>query len=759
MSGALGDALASVRAGRGRSALRALGIALAAAMLAVSATVAYGLHSGFSRSANAADLPDVIARFDAVSPSLIAARIRALPDVASFSLRKEITGVELAAGSHAAGNGVVEVVAGGPRGYAIVAGHDLSGAREGVVLETGVARSWGLVPGEEIAVAGLGQERILGLSRSPENVAFPLATPRVYISEAALQARFGGRAELDRNVNLAEIWLRNPAGLDAMLVQARTTSYGLHDLSILTRSGVRVLIDEAAGIVIALLAALSLVALLTAAVMLAAAARAEVQRRLRAIGVRLALGASRAYVAAVCTCEALIVAVPAAAVGVGAGALVGAGPSDRLLALLNEAPPGAALAPALLACFALTVVIPTLLAAWPAWRAAGGAPVRLLRGAELRGRSRRRARPAAVRAGSFLRLGVRLAGARRVRLAATVCALAACSAFVLLMLALAAELGTLENDPAALGRRYQLTASLPAHAAARVRTLPGVEAAAPKYEVDALDSFSLGEVIDVIAYPHGVQGSFEDPPLVQGRADSGPDQAEVGLGLAQVLGLSPGATLALALPTGRELRLRVSGVVSSLQHDGRVAYVPAAALLAADPGAGEQLAVRLRPGASAAGVSRTLHARGASVSATGGVSSGGGALVAALRALLQAVAAVDALVVLYTLAQALALTAAERRAAIAQLRACGAGARSVRALLAGAALAVLAPAVVIGVALERLLLGPAIAHIAAGYAVLALGAGAKDLAILLAGLIALAGAAVTWVAARALAEPVARGLA
>lgn len=757
MSGALRDALASVRAARGRSALRVLGIALAAAMLAVAATVAYGLRTGFSRSADAADLPDVIARFDAVPASALAARIRALPDVASFSLREEVTNVELAAEAHAASNGVVEVVGGGPRGYALVAGHDLSSGTEGVVLEAGVASAWGLRPGDGIAVGGLGEERILGLVRSPENVAFPLATPRLYVSRARLRARFGGA--LEPTVDLAEIWLRDPAELDTVLVQARTTSYGLHDLSIVTRSGVRVLIDEAAGIVIALLAALSLVALLTAAAMLSASARAEVQRRLRAIGVRRALGASRAYVAAVCALEALIVAVPAAAVGTTAGALVSAGPSDRLLALLNETGPGVALAPPLAACFVLTVAIPVLLAAWPAWRAAGGAPVALLRGAELRSRRRRGARSRRAPRGGLLHLGARLAGARRVRLASTVASLAACSAFVLLMLALAGELGTLENDPSALGRRYQLSASLPPTAAARVRALPSVEAVAPRYELDALDSFSLQELVDVIAYP-GDQDTFEDPPLLQGRpAGAAAGQAEVGLGLAQVLGLGPGSTLALALPSGRELRLRVAGVVSSLQHDGRIAYVPAGALLAADPGAPEQLAVRLRPGASTAAVSARLSALGASVSAGRGVSSGGGALVAALRALLRAVAAVDALVCLYTLAQALALTAAERRAAIAQLRACGAGARSVRALLAGAALAVLVPATLAAAALERLLLGPAIAHIAAGYAALALGAGVGDLALLVVCLVLIAGAAVAWVGARAMAEPVTRGLA
>jgi ABC-type antimicrobial peptide transport system permease subunit len=757
VSGALREALAGVRSRRGRVALSALGIALAAAMLAVAVTVGYELRTGFSRSAQAAHLPDVIARFDAQPADAIARRIGALPDVAAYSLREEVTNVGLSAGSHSAENGVVEVIDGGPRGYAVVAGHDISSAPGSVMLEQGVARAWGLAPGETIGVAGLGRERIAGLAQAPDNVAYPLATPRLYVSLAALRAHGGLR---EPRVDLAEIWLRDPAQLNTVLVQARLSSYGLRDLSIVTREGVRVLIDEAAGIVIALLVALSLVALATATVMLAASARAEVQRRLRAIGIHRAIGASRGYVALVSALEALIVAVPAAALGVVVGALLSAGPSARLLALLNEATAGMVVALPLAGCFVVAVAIPTLAGAWPAWRATGQPTAELLRGAELRRGARRRRRrwTAGHRIFGVAGLGARLVTARRVRLASTLAMLAVSSAFVLLMLALASELSTLSNDPAALGKRYQLTVSLPASAAGRVRRLPGVAAAAPRYELSALDSFSLGEVIDVIAYP-GSAGYFEDPPLVAGRRPRGPDAADVGAGLAEVLGLEVGSTLALALASGSEMRVRVSGIVSSLQHEGRIAYVSAAALLAQDPAAPEQLAVRLQPGASASALASRLGSEGVSASSSSTATGKGQTLVGALSALLRAIAIVDGLVCLYTLLQALALTANERRGAIALLRACGAGSRSVRTLLAGAALAVLVPAALAGIVLERLLLGPAMAAIAAGYASLPLQAGAAEIAILLAGLAVLASGAVWWVARRAGGEPIARGLA
>jgi ABC-type lipoprotein release transport system permease subunit len=353
---------------------------------------------------------------------------------------------------------------------------------------------------------------------------------------------------------------------------------------------------------------------------------------------------------------------------------------------------------------------------------------------------------------------VRLATARRARLVATLASLAACASFVLLMLALIAELNTLVNDPAAIGRRYQLTAAVPASAAPEVRALPGVAAAAPRYEVNALDSFALGESIDVIAFS-GDHTIFEDPSLLSGRRLRGSGEAEVGSGLAQVLGLGVGSTLALALPSGHELRLRVSGIVSALEHDGRMAYVPGSALLGAEPSAPEQLAVRVAHGASAQAVAARLHAEGSPATISRGLAGSGRTLVDALRALFIVVAAIDGLVCLYALVQALLAIVNERRSAIAVLRACGAGVRSVGAVLAGSTLAVLAPAAVVAIALERLVLGPAMARIAAGYASLALGADTTQILALLGGLAVLAGAAVWWVAARVSSMPISRELA
>jgi ABC-type antimicrobial peptide transport system permease subunit len=723
-------------------------------MLVAALVVSDSLGFGFDRAAKAADLPDIIVRFNPESSSRVAQHITALPDIAAYSLRQEVTSVSLQAGNQFAGNGDVEVVGAGPHGYAIVAGRDLSTRPGEVIVEQGLADAWGLKLGSTLDINGLGEQRIVGFSESPDNVSYPLAVPRVYVSAAALGARFG--AQPNPQVNLAEIWLRDPANLNEVLVQARATSYGLQGLRFVTRSGVRVLLDQAAGIVIDLLVALSLIALATAGVLLAASARAEVQRRLRAIGVRRAVGASRGHLALVQALESLFVAAPAATLGAVAGVLATYGPTDRLLVLLNEPAPGLALAPALIAAWLAAIAIPVLAAAWPAWRASGRPPVALLRGAELGQGHGGSGRFAAPRAGLTV-LGARLAGARRTRLIATAATLGFSTAFVLLMLALASALNSLETDPGALGKRYQLTANLPASAAAHVTTIPGVQAAAPRYETQAVDSFSLGETIDVIAYP-GDHTIFEAPPLVSGRRLRGEHEAEVGLGLSQALGLNPGATLAIQLDSGAELRLRVAGVVSSLDDDGRVAYVPAGALLAADPSAGdeEELAVRLKPGANASAVTAAL---GPSATPATGAIGRGVPLVAVLRSILRAVAIVDGLVCLYALIQACALTVQERRRTVSVLRAFGAGGSAVRRLLTGAVIALVLPAAILGIVLERLVLGPALARLAASYVTLSLGASGLEIAVVLVGLVLAGAVAVVWVAHQTTRENVITGMA
>jgi ABC-type antimicrobial peptide transport system permease subunit len=772
------EARQGLRARRRRPVLTGIGIALAAAMLSAAVVVSYGLGTGFDRAASAAHLPDLIVRFNGVSADSVARRITALPDIAGYSLRTEVTDTTVSAGGQFRDDAIAEVVnPGRDQGYAVVAGHDLSGTGREVLLEPAFAQAWRVKIGSSFDVAGLGPERVVGFAEAPDNVGFPLAKPRYYIS----RAQFG--ADPNPQVNLAEIWLRNPVYLNEVLVQARATSFGLQDIQFATRSAVRTLLDQAAGIVIDLLVALSLIALVTAGVMLAASARAEVQRRLGAIGVRRAVGTTRGQVVLAQVVEGLIVAVPAATVGVAAGTLATDASTNRLLTLLNEPGPGWSLALPLLGAWVAAVALPVAGAAWPAWRATAGPVVALLRGADVASRTRGGWRPAILgtdaarhaassaaaprpalsrhavpAAAGLTALGARLVAARRSRLVATGLTLGLSTAFVLLMLALASTLSSLETDPSALGKRYQLTTYLPPSSVRQVRRVPGVAAVAPRYEDQAADSFSLGETIDVVGYP-GNHTEFEAPPLVSGHRLRGPDEAEVGLGLADALGLNDGSTLALAFSSGDELRLRVAGIVSSLDHDGRIAYIPARAMLSADPDAPSSLAIVLRSGANAAAVSSALAALGGEPTVATGATARGVPLVDVLRTILRAIAIVDGLVCLYALVQACALTVQERRRTVAVVRACGAGPGAVRRLLLGAALALVVPAAIVGVLLERLVLGPALSHLAENYATLSLTAGSTEVLITLAGLALAAGVAVAWVSHQASRESVVEGLA
>ncbi|MGH2893710.1 MAG: FtsX-like permease family protein, partial [Solirubrobacteraceae bacterium] len=294
-------------------------------MLSTAVVLADGLGNGFTRAAHAADLPDIIVRFDPQSLDRVSRRVRALPDIAAFSTRTEFTNVDIAANGHRSGRASAEVVGPGRRGYAIVAGRDVSSVYGEVVVERGVAQAWQLAVGDTLEIRGVGPQRVVGLGEAPDDVGYPLGVPRFYLSQTAIDARFG--RDPNPRVDVAEIWLRDPRFLNEVLVQARTSSFGLRGIRLITRSGVRVLLDQAAGIVIDLIVALSLFALATAAVMLAASARAEVQRRLHAIGVGRAVGASRAHLVTVQSLEAATVAVPAATVGVLAGLLAAVGPS------------------------------------------------------------------------------------------------------------------------------------------------------------------------------------------------------------------------------------------------------------------------------------------------------------------------------------------------------------------------------------------------------------------------------------------------
>jgi ABC-type lipoprotein release transport system permease subunit len=774
MTFALRTAWASLRGQPGRSVLTAIGIAAAGLVLGVALTVAYALSTGFDRAAQRSDLPTIVARFADEDVPDVDRAVRDLPNLEAASYRFERTGIRLAARGHTLDQGVLQVVR-GRRGYAVVEGRDVRPDGAEVVVERGLAREWGLRVGDRLRVGRLGSNRIVGISVAPDNVAFPLAsTARVTVSEPALLRRFGARPGERFPINMVLLWARDESRSDVLVSAARQSSFGLRQLRFLTRTGVEALVGQAAGIVVALLVAFGVVATGLAGVLLGAGAQSEVQRALDRIGLQRALGVTPGAVVAVHAARGVLLAAPAAAIGLAAGAALGRTPTERVLASLNElAPGGATIALLLAGVWAAAVVLVAACSALPAWRAARRAPAELLRGGgdvaggQGSGRPRwwhrpgrgegprvRRSRPAR---GGLAGLGARLVAARRMRFAAVVAVLGTAASVVLLLLALASLLQRLRDDPATLGKRYQLTARLPDDATDAVEAIPGVEAAAPRFSLDAVSASSLGSPLKLIAYP-GDHTRFESPPLASGRRVRAADEAEVGLGLADALGLRPGSTLVVQPRSPREARFRVVGVVRALQDEGRVAFVRPDRLDAAGAVLDGPMVLRLEPGADRARVARGLATLGARADPVRGATGDSGAFLDVLANLLRVVAATVALVCLHALVSALALTARERRGAVATLRASGADARALRRLLGGAAGAVVLPALVVAVALEAIVLAPLVARLAAGYADLPLGASLAQVALVAGALLGLSWIA-AWLTGRRLAgEPVLAGL-
>ena len=500
-----------------------------------------------------------------------------------------------------------------------------------------------------------------------------------------------------------------------MLDQARATEFGIGGLRVRDPRRRRAsLLDQAGGIVIALLVAFSLVALVAAG---DDARRRRPRRRAapaaddrRAAGARvLARGRSPARHARE---AALVAAAGGRCSGWRSGALAVAGPARRAARGAQRArrPARALLAPL------------AGLPGSPSWRSSpaaargrrgaprGRPPAALLRGAELAAARPRARAPAAGSLGLGARLALAAPRARRRASASSPCA----RGVVLLMLALASLLvGAARRPGLAWASATSSPSRCPPTAPPTVRAIPGVAAAAPRYQVDAADSFALGEPVRVVAYP-GDHTRFEAPPLDRRPAVARPRRGRGRRsGWPRRSACAPGATLAVQLAGGGEARFRVVGMVRALDNDGRVAYVRAAAAARRGPapasvdrraaragrrprrGRARALAALGAPPPTARRRRRARNARASSATLAGRAAGGRAASIG--------------LVCLYALVQALALTARERRGddrAAARASAPGAATVARGARGRGARGRAARPRSS-GVALERLVLGPA----------------------------------------------------
>ena len=733
MSAALTYAIARLRVRRTQTLLAVLGIAAAGAMVGAAITVAYALGTGFERTAERADLPDIAATFAPTQRSKVDTLVRSLPNVVDVSYRLDRAVIFVSSGSRTTDRATaIGVQTGARRGYAIVRGRDVERPGE-TVIEAGLARAWHLGPGDSLFAEARNVDvhkplHIVGVALSPDGVAFPLASsPIFYVDYRDVVELIAAEPG---SVDTALVWLANPDRVDITLAQARAAGVGVDRLRFGTRVSLRVLIGQAAGLVIALLVAFSVISLLVAGTMLAASSSAEVQRRIEGIGLLRAVGMSTGQVTAAAGIEGAVVAAPAAAVGIAVGWLLVGPPTSRLLASLNQLGPDPFLLLLLGIGYVVLVALVASASAWPAWRAARRPPIEALRRADVAGGPTRLPLPAGPGG-----LGARLVLARPVRTTGAVVVLGLALSLILLALSVATVLRNLDQRPQALGTRYQLTVFEPASSVRPIRKVAGIEDAAARYEVEAADSFRLGEPFKLIAFGDDHR-RYEDPVLDRGRDIESDSEAVVGLGLATALGLHVGGTLAAQLPSGAEIRFTVVGIVRAFQDQGRIVYVRPGRLLAANPSAEATIAVRVATGTSTEGARQSLGFAGFFAVENGGIagqsvqgfaarSSGFLDLVISV---LRSVAIVSGVVCLYAVAQVLALTAHERRRSLAVVRSFGATRRQIVMIFAGAAATIFLFALPLGILVERFALGPFVANLAVAYVSLPLAAGPLEVA-------------------------------
>ena len=389
------------RAPRAATLLAAAGVLAASLVVGTGATVGYGLATGFERAADQADLPDVIARFDA-EPRDDARRARARaaePRGALVPLRAHERR-RCRPTATTSDRGAMHVVLGRPPRLRDRRRAATCPAAAGeVVIEQGLAREWDLAVGDPLAVGGRGPRAcVVGIAVLARQRRLP-ARARGARLRARARPRGSPRAGQPRAA-VAQRPARRPTSRSR---RRASVSFGLGQLEFVTREGVRVLLVQAAGIVISLLVAFSLVALVAAGTMLAAGAHADVQRRLGAFGVQRALGFSpgadrraaggRGGARRRC---------PAAALGIAVGALAVAGPAAGAARRAQRAAAGRRAAAAACAALAAVVAIVVAAATWPAWRAARRPPAEILRGGATaprrHGSARRRPRSRSARA-------------------------------------------------------------------------------------------------------------------------------------------------------------------------------------------------------------------------------------------------------------------------------------------------------------------------------------------------------------------------
>ena len=180
---------------RRRHSLTALGVALAAAMLTAALVVADGLGRGFDRAARAPDLPDIIVRFDPERRRGWRSGSRRCP-TSPGSARARSSPTSTSAPAPTARGDAPSRSSGQAPPRLRGGRRPRPDRRPARCCSSGrFAQALGAPPGGTLRRADSAPQRVVGFVEAPDNVAYPLAVPRLYLSLAAHRGALRRRAD------------------------------------------------------------------------------------------------------------------------------------------------------------------------------------------------------------------------------------------------------------------------------------------------------------------------------------------------------------------------------------------------------------------------------------------------------------------------------------------------------------------------------------------------------------------------------------
>jgi putative ABC transport system permease protein len=631
-----------------------------------------------------------------------------------------------------------------------------------LVIGRAFALAEGIAPGDRVSLQSPAggvpvPERVVGTALDLSDCFYPECDSQMGWAAPATVSALTPPDARNRSVLLVRI--AHPQAVGAFIARAkRLGGTGIQDLEYFadTRRDALSLNRFFGGF----LAAFGAFLLVAAAIVILSAVAARVLSRYRELGILKALGFTPRALTGLVLAENVAIALAGAAVGVVAGGLLAPSLQLRMVSVLERGQ--ATFPPGVLAGAVVTVlVIVTAATLVPAVRA-GRTPASqaIARGsAPVSTRPSRLAR-LAVRAhlGPPVAVAIKDVTARPLRTWLTIATLVVTSIAIVAALAFDRTVQGFADNPALAGDPQALTVEprdVPGSAvAAAIREQPAVQRAFTATERQVTvgrESFQVSVIGGDVARAGFV--------LREGRAPERPDEAMIGYGLQERLGLHVGDRMALDLGD-RTLRTRIVGRYSESEDDGERALITLAGLRSIEPRADAGVfKVRVKPGADPAAVAGAIEAAAPGVKAT--IEEVDLGAFDAFKAAFYLIAALVLAVALANLVGTTALTIRERVRDIAVLKTLGFTPRQVAFSIAFGAALMATAALAIGVPLGLLAANAMLSGVGSGTGIgpeLGLAPATPAVAIAALAIVALA-AAVGALAARGAAKaPVAEVL-